>query len=143
MKTSTLFKKTMPFVWAKLLLGAVTIVASIILLVIFLLIAAATDSSGLLVVFLVIWIAATKTIDFFLNQYIGYMIKAGHVAVIAEAVTTGQVPDNMVEYGKNKVKERFATSNVYFLVDKLIKGAVKQIQTASAKSQACSTLSPE
>lgn len=65
MKTSTLFKKTMPFVWAKLLLGAVTIVASIILLVIFLLIAAATDSSGLLAVFFVIWIAATKTMTFF------------------------------------------------------------------------------
>ncbi|MBQ7131636.1 MAG: zinc ribbon domain-containing protein [Oscillospiraceae bacterium] len=133
MTTSTLFKKTMPFVWAKLILGAISVVASIIILALFLLIVSASGSEGLLWIFLVIWICATRAINFFLNQYVGYLVKAGHVAVIAEAVTTGQVPDNMVEYGKNKVKERFATSNVYFLVDKLVKGAVKQIQNGVGK----------
>lgn len=133
MTTNSLFKKTMPFVWAKLILGAVSVVASILLLAILLGIAALIDSPAVMWIFVVIWISANRVINFFLNQYFGYLIKAGHVAVIAEAVTSGQVPDNMVEYGKNKVKERFATSNVYFLVDKLVKGAVKQIQNGVGK----------
>ncbi|GHU79624.1 hypothetical protein FACS1894191_2850 [Clostridia bacterium] len=47
-------------------------------------------------------------------HYIGYMLKAGHIAVITEAVVTGQVPSDQIAYGKQRVTERFATSNVYF-----------------------------
>jgi hypothetical protein len=61
-------------------------------------------------------------------HYAGYMIKAGHVAIIATAVTTGNVPDNQVEVAKKIVAERFATSNIYFAVDSLVSGAVKQLQ---------------
>jgi len=43
-------------------------------------------------------------------------------------IGTGQV-----SYGKAKVKERFATSNIYFAVDKLVTGAVKQIQKGIGK----------
>ena len=49
------------------------------------------------------------------------------MAVIAEITSTGKVPDNQVEYGKQIVKERFATSNVYFAIDNLVSGAVRQI----------------
>jgi hypothetical protein len=56
------------------------------------------------------------------------LIKAGHIAVITEAVTTGKVPKNQVAYGKERVKERFVTANVYFLIDKLVGAAVRQIQ---------------
>ena len=56
------------------------------------------------------------------------MLKAGHVAVITEAVTTGRVPDNQIAYGKERVKERFLTSNVFFVIDKLVGGAVRQLQ---------------
>ncbi|MDR3288627.1 MAG: zinc ribbon domain-containing protein, partial [Peptococcaceae bacterium] len=55
------------------------------------------------------------------------------IAVIVEAVTTGRVPDNQVAYGKQMVTERFATSNIYFAVDKLVSGAVKQIQRGIGK----------
>jgi len=66
-------------------------------------------------------------------HYIGYMLKAGHIAVITEAVTTGQVPANQMAYGKKIVLERFATSNIYFAVDKLVNGTMKQIQRGIGK----------
>jgi len=61
-------------------------------------------------------------------RYFGYLVKAGHIAVIAEAVVTGKIPDNQIAYGKNMVIERFATANVFFLIDGLVSGAVKQLQ---------------
>ena len=79
---------------------------------------------------ILIWIVGTSITYKLLMYYVGYMIKAAHVAVISQAVTTGQIPENMVETGKNMVKERFVESNVYFVLDKLVSGAVKQLQKA-------------
>jgi hypothetical protein len=66
-------------------------------------------------------------------HYFGYLIKAGHVAVITEVCITGNVPDNQVVYGKQMVAQRFATSNVYFAIDKLVSGAVKQLHRGIEK----------
>jgi hypothetical protein len=123
-----IFSKTMPFVWAKLLLGLATVLASAVLFGILMGLAWLFNSGGVSLVMLLIWLGAIGVIRFFIMHYIGYMVKAGHIAVITEAVTTGRVPDNQVAYGKRLVTERFATSNIYFAVDKLVAGAVKQIQ---------------
>jgi len=82
---------------------------------------------GMLITFC-IWIAGTGAIRFAIMHYMGYLVKAGHIAVIAEACKRGRIPKNQVAYGKQKVKERFATANIYFAVDKLVTSAVKQIQ---------------
>ena len=76
----------------------------------------------------IIWLSLIGIVNFFLNHYIGYLVKAGHVAVITIAFQTGQVPANPFETGKTMVKERFGTSNVYFALDKLVAGSVKQLQ---------------
>jgi hypothetical protein len=133
MNANEIFRKTMPFVWAKLLLGIATIVASLVILAILLGIAWLFKSYGVGFVMFLIWIALTGIVRFILNHYIGFLIKAGHIAVITEAVTTGKVPDNQVAYGKQAVKERFATSNIYFVLDKLVAGAVRQIQRVVGK----------
>jgi hypothetical protein len=127
------FFKTMPFAWAKLLLGLATVVASAAIFAIMMGIAYLFKSGGVGIVMIFIWIGATGVISFVLNHYIGYLVKAGHVAVITETVTTGRVPENQVEYGKQLVKERFAMSNVYFVLDKLISAAVRQIQRVVRK----------
>ncbi len=132
MKSGQLFRKTMPFAIAKLVLGAATILISVVLLAILLLIGSLFGGGGLAIC-IIIWIGATGVIRFAIMHYFGYLVKAGHVAVLAEAVTTGKVPDNQVNYGKEAVKKRFATSNVYFAVDKLVSGAVKQIQRGISK----------
>ncbi len=127
MKSGELFRKTMPFAMAKLLLGAATVLISVVLLAILMGLGWLFGDGGMAIC-IIIWIGLTGMVRFAIMHYFGYLVKAGHVAVLAEAVTTGKVPDNQVAYGKEKVKERFATANVYFAVDKLVTGSVKQIQ---------------
>ncbi|MBQ9989396.1 MAG: zinc ribbon domain-containing protein [Lachnospiraceae bacterium] len=133
MTAKQLFSKTTPFIWAKLLLGGALVLISSILLVILMLIGWLFESALILVIMAIIWVTAVKGIHFFLMQYVGYLIKAGHIAVIAEACFTGTVPDNQVAYGKDMVIKRFATANVYLAVDKLVTAAVREIQKGIGK----------
>jgi len=128
MKPGQIFFKTMPFVWAKLFLGLATVLISVVILAVLLGIAYLLGSGGVGLVMLIIWVSLTGGINFLLNHYFGYLVKAGHIAVITETVVTGKVPDSQVSYGKEKVKERFISSNVYFVIDKLVSRAVSQIQ---------------
>lgn len=132
MKTKDIFFGTMKFVWLKLAMGAGITLVSIILFAIMMLFCS-LFGNDLMVIMICIWIGCTAGIYRLAMQYFGYMIKAGHVAVIAEAVTTGAIPDNQFEYGKQMVQSRFAESNVYFVVDKLVSGAVRQLQNAVGK----------
>ncbi len=132
MKSGELFRKTFGFAMAKLLLGGVTVLVSVILLAILMGIGWLFDGGGLVICFF-IWLALIGVVRFAIMHYFGYLVKAGHIAVLAEAVTTGKVPENQVRYGKEMVKERFGTANVYFAVDKLVTGSVKQIQRGVEK----------
>lgn len=127
MTASKVFSGTMRFMWLKLLLGIATVVISAVLFAILVGIGSLFGDGGTGITIL-IWLVVTGIVHFVLMHYFGYLVKAGHIAVIATAVTTGKVPDNQVEVGKKMVAERFATSNIYFAVDKLVGGAVKQLQ---------------
>ncbi len=129
MKTKDIFFGTMKFVWLKLAMGAGITLVSIILFALLMLFGSLFGEGGAFFMFC-LWLGGTGGIYRLVMQYFGYMIKAGHVAVIAEAVTTGAIPENQFEYGKQMVKSRFAASNVYFVVDKLVGGAVRQLQNA-------------
>lgn len=132
MTAKELFSKTKPFIWAKLMLGLITVAISVVLLVICMLLGWLFGEGGIFLMFC-LWLAGTGFIRFLLMHYVGYLLKAGHVAVIAEACKTGAVPANQVAYGKAMVTERFVTSNIYFVVDNLVTAAVKQIQKAVGK----------
>jgi len=127
MTTKQLFSGTKPFMLAKLALGGLTVLASVILLAILMGIGWLFGEGGMLITFC-IWLAGTGVIRFLIMHYAGYLVKAGHIAVIAEACKRGRLPKNQVAYGKQRVIERFGTSNVYFAIDKLVSSAVKQIQ---------------
>ena len=127
MKAEQLFRKTMPFCMAKFVLGGAMVLILGVLLALFAGIGWLFGDLGL-VIGLCIWGGSIKVVHLVVMNYAGYLVKAGHIAVLAEAAATGKVPDNQVQYGKDRVKERFLTSNVYFAVDKLVAGAVKEIQ---------------
>ena len=127
-----IYKRTKPFCMAKLALGGLTVLLSAVLFAILMGIGWLFGEGGMLVT-LIIWVGATAVIRLVIMHYFGYLVKAGHVAVIAESVKTGQIPSNQVAWGKRAVTERFGTSNVYFAVDKLVTGAVKQIQSGIQK----------
>lgn len=56
-----------------------------------------------------------------------YLIQAGHIAVLTELITSGQIANGsmgMFDYGKKVVTDRFAEVNILFGLDLLIKGVV-------------------
>lgn len=127
MGAKEIYTQTMKFNFMKLGLGAATIAASAVILVIALAIGALFGGVGVSVS-LMIWLGLYNVLRFFLMHYVGYMLKAGHIAIIMTAVTTGQIPENQFEVGKKMVIDRFATANVYLVVDSLVSKAVKQLQ---------------
>lgn len=63
----------------------------------------------------------------FVVRYALYLIQAGHVAVLTELVTSGQIANGsigMFEYGRRVVTDRFGQVNLLFALDLLIKGVV-------------------
>ncbi len=64
---------------------------------------------------------------YFLREYILYIVKAGHIAVLIELLDGKSLPEGkgQVEYARDEVKSRFAESSVLFGVDQLIKGILK------------------
>jgi len=77
--------------------------------------------------------AAGATASFYflyvIREYLLYQVKAGHIALLVKFMDGEPVPEGqgMVVYAKDQVKEHFAQSNVLFLADQLIKGALKVI----------------
>lgn len=133
MTTNSIFFRTLSFCWLKLGLGILNIVIDVVLLALFVGISMLFDSEGVFGVLLLVWLGCIGFVNFIMNHYLGYMAKAGHVAVIAESFRTGAIPDSPISTGKDLVLGRFGTANVYFGIDKLVGGAVKQIQRMLGK----------
>lgn len=64
-----------------------------------------------------------------IRQYILYMVKAAHIAVLVRLMHGEALPEGLgqVAYGRQIVTERFAEANMLFALDLLIKGVVKTI----------------
>ncbi len=124
MGAKEVYFKTIKFVWLKLALGGALVLFSLITFAITMAIAVWTNLAFLLY----FWIIFDMVVCIWVSRYMGYMLKAGHVAVVSTAVATGQVPEKVFETGKDLVTQRFGTSNVYFVVDGLVSGAVSQLQ---------------
>jgi hypothetical protein len=63
----------------------------------------------------------------FVGRYVLYLLKAAHIAVLTELITTGRIgngSEGMFQYGKRSVTERFGEVNVMFGLDMLIDGIV-------------------
>lgn len=132
MKASEIYFKTMKFVWMKFGLGLLFAIISIIIMCLSIFLGSLFGEFGMMM-FLIIGIAGVGVANSIINSWMGYLVKAGHVAIITEAVTTGEIPENQFEVAKNMVISRFGASNVYFVVDRLVSGAVKQLQRAMEK----------
>jgi hypothetical protein len=130
MKAKEVFSKTLVFGWIKLGLGLLNILIAIVLFALLTGISWLFGNEGATAILFFIWLGIVGAVNFFLNHYIGYLVKAGHVAVIAASFRDGAVPADPVQTGKTMVKERFGTSNVYFVLDKLVGGSVRQLQRA-------------
>lgn len=71
----------------------------------------------------------TAGVIYFLREYILYVVKAGHIAVLVELLGGHAVPEgrSQIDYATQMVRERFAETSVLFGVDQLIKGVLRAI----------------
>ncbi|GLQ57553.1 hypothetical protein [Devosia nitrariae] len=71
----------------------------------------------------------TAGLLYFLREYILYMVKAGHIAVLVELLDDHPIPDGrpQIEHATGVVKERFAETNVLFALDLLVKGVLAAV----------------
>lgn len=66
---------------------------------------------------------------YFAREYILYIVKAGHIAVLVRLIDGETVPDGQgqIAYASEIVRQRFAQSSVLFAVDQLVKGVLAAI----------------
>lgn len=64
---------------------------------------------------------------YYVREYLLYLVKAGHIAVIVKHLDGEPMPEGkgQIKYAQEVVRERFKESSVLFGVDQLIKGVLK------------------
>ncbi len=72
---------------------------------------------------------ATVGVIFFFRDYLLYLVKAGHIAVMVELLRGGQVPGGrgQIEYAWGVVGDRFGESSALFALDRLVHGVIGAI----------------
>lgn len=135
MSIMKLFSKTLPFFIARIIVYGIFGVAALIFLGImigvgFLVVKMFGESSG---AFLIVMLSAFGVIYGglrFVERYVLYIVKIGHVSVVVELLRIGKVPEGkgQVAYGKEQVTKNFGTTNVAFVLDSMVHAAVRQIQ---------------
>lgn len=68
-------------------------------------------------------------IMYWAREYILYIVKAGHIAVLVELIDGKPIPDgkSQISHATTVVKERFAQASVLFAIDQLVKGVIGAI----------------
>ncbi|MBA3447889.1 MAG: hypothetical protein H0T56_09840 [Pseudaminobacter sp.] len=68
-------------------------------------------------------------IVYWIREYILYIVKAGHIAVMVHLIDGREVPggQSQIAYARSVVAERFAEANILFALDQLIKGVLRAI----------------
>ena len=76
-----------------------------------------------------IGLGLTAGVIFFLREYILYIVKAGHIAVLVKLIDNEQIPDGQgqITYATEVVKARFVETSVLFAIDQLVKGVLGAI----------------
>lgn len=130
-----LFQRTLPFFIARILIyGIFGLVALIFLGIVigvgFLFAKLFGDSSGAFIILMLIAFGVVYGGLKFVERYVLYIVKIGHVSVIVELLRTGSIPEGkgQVAYGKEQVTKNFGTANVAFVLDQMVHATVRQIQ---------------
>lgn len=73
-----------------------------------------------------------SAILYFVREYILYLTKAGHIAVLVELLEGKTLPGgrSQIDYAQKMVRKRFGESSLLFGLDQLIKGVLKTFNRA-------------
>ncbi|NMA99537.1 MAG: hypothetical protein GX970_15775, partial [Phyllobacteriaceae bacterium] len=63
------------------------------------------------------------------REYVLYIVKAGHIAVLVKLLDGERMPEgrSQIAYAREEVTKRFAQASVLFGVDQLVKGVLRAI----------------
>jgi hypothetical protein len=77
----------------------------------------------------VVGFGVVSGIVYWIREWILYMIKAAHIAVLVHLVEGQDIPGGrgQIDYGQAIVRERFLEANALFVLDRLVKGALRAI----------------
>lgn len=77
----------------------------------------------------IIGFGVVSVVVYWIREYILYVVKAGHIAVMVHLIDGREVPggQSQIAYARQVVTERFAEANVLFVLDQLVKGAISAI----------------
>lgn len=66
---------------------------------------------------------------YFLREYILYIVKAGHIAVMVELLEGRELPGGraQIDHAQRVVRERFGEASVLFGIDQLAKGVIRAV----------------
>src|SRR5690554_6343360 len=73
------------------------------------------------------------------REYILYIVKAGHIAVLVELIDGKPMPEgrSQINHATAVVKKRFPQASVLFAVDQLIKGVIRAISGMEIGRASC------
>ena len=71
----------------------------------------------------------TGAVMYWVREYVLYIVKAGHIAVLVELVDGRPLPEGrgQIAHASAVVKERFVQASVLFALDQLVKGVIRTI----------------
>lgn len=77
----------------------------------------------------VVGIGVVSIAVYWIREYILYIVKAGHIAVMVHLIDGRDVPggQSQIAYAREVVTQRFAEANILFVLDQLVKGAIRAI----------------
>lgn len=131
-----LFTRTIPFFITRILVyGVFGLVALIFLGIMvgigFLVVKMFGESTGAFLIVMLIAFGVVYGGLKFVERYVLYIVKIGHVSVVVELLRRGKILEGkgQVAYGNEQVKQNFGTANVAFVLDNMVHTAVRQIQS--------------
>ncbi|USZ73224.1 hypothetical protein [Natronosalvus halobius] len=130
-RATGIYLQTFPFVLLRLGIGLALGIASLLYFgaiawIAYTFVDAGTISGWIAIVGLLVALALFVKAWRLLVRYVLYLVKAGHIAVIAHVIETGDVPSNQVTYGIEQVKANFTEASALFAVDQVVKGVIEQ-----------------
>jgi hypothetical protein len=77
----------------------------------------------------VIGFGVVGVVMYLAREYVLYIVKAGHIAVLVKLLDGEQMPEgrSQIAYARQEVTKRFAQASVLFGVDQLVKGVLRAI----------------
>lgn len=88
---------------------------------------ATEDPAGFSVIGGILGFGIMSVVAYLLREYLLYMVKAGHIAVLVELMEGKELPQGrgQITHAQAVVRERFTESSVLFGVDQLIKAVLR------------------